>query len=99
LYYTTAGPKLKSEEEPAMYPWRTWMERIGVRRRSRTEIGVATAPVLARWLAEGRPVQILDIRGRKAFREGHLPGARHLPLDRLEQQLPTVDRGCATVVY
>jgi rhodanese-related sulfurtransferase len=54
---------------------------------------------LSQWLWEGRQVQLLDIRDAAAFREGHLPGAQPLPLDRLEAVLAALDRSRATVVY
>ena len=34
---------------------------------------------------------LLDVRDRAAFAEGHIPGARSLPLDELEQRAATLD--------
>jgi rhodanese-related sulfurtransferase len=57
------------------------------------------AETLETWLGEGRAIQLLDIRDAAAFQQGHLPTARHIPLDRLEQGLSTLDRCRATVLY
>jgi rhodanese-related sulfurtransferase len=54
---------------------------------------------LARWLSQARPVQVLDIRDAAAFQSGHLTGALHLPLDRLEHDWQMLDPGLAAVVY
>lgn len=58
-----------------------------------------TAAELARWLDEGRSVQLLDLRDASAFDEGHLPGAIRAPADRLRETAVALDRGAATVVY
>jgi rhodanese-related sulfurtransferase len=69
------------------------------RRRRQGMTLEVTAAELARWLAEGRALQILDIRDAAAFQAGHLPGARRLPLDRLAEESARLDQGQATVVY
>ena len=53
----------------------------------------------ADWLAAETPVQILDLRPAAVFEEEHIPGARRLAWDRLEEELADLDRGCVTVVY
>jgi rhodanese-related sulfurtransferase len=58
-----------------------------------------SAETLETWLGEGRAIQLLDIRDAATFQQGHLPTARHIPLDRLEQELSTLDRSQPTVVY
>jgi len=69
----------------------------GARRRRRTaELSAAT---LECWLAEGQAIQLLDIRDAVTFQQGHLPNARHISPDRLEQELSTLDRSQPTVVY
>ena len=35
---------------------------------------------------------ILDVRTSQEFSEGHAPGSRNIPLDRLAAQLPQLDR-------
>jgi rhodanese-related sulfurtransferase len=78
-----------------MRSWMSWMRSCGRRARA-PEISAAD---LARWLAAGQAVQVIDIRDAAAFCAGHLPGAQHLPMDRLEQSLGLLDPGRLTVVY
>jgi rhodanese-related sulfurtransferase len=78
---------------------RDLMDRFGRRAVRRAWTEALYAETLQQWLAERREVQLLDIRDAAAFRQGHLPGARHVPLDRLDQELSRLDRGLATVVY
>lgn len=66
---------------------------------SRETLPALSAEMLQRWLAEGRSLQILDIRDDTAFREARLPGARHLPPDHLDRAVEMLDPGRATVVY
>ena len=68
-------------------------------RRRQDRISAVTAAELARWLAEGRVLQLLDIRDAAAFQSGHLPGARPLRPDRLEEELARLDQGLTMVVY
>jgi rhodanese-related sulfurtransferase len=42
--------------------------------------------MLKRWMAEGKPLFILDIRSKDDFREGHIDGAVSIPFSRLEEQ-------------
>jgi len=42
--------------------------------------------MLKRWMAEGKPLFILDIRSKDDFREGHIDGAVNIPFSRLEEQ-------------
>lgn len=42
--------------------------------------------LLKRWLGEGKPLLILDIRSKDVFREGHIEGAVNIPFSRLEEQ-------------
>jgi hypothetical protein len=51
---------------------------------------------LKRMLAEGRPVLVLDVRGRA---ESLIKGARHVPLDQLEARLGELPRGREIVTY
>jgi rhodanese-related sulfurtransferase len=78
---------------------RELMDRFGRRAVRRAWTETLSAETLQQWLAERREVQLLDIRDTAAFRQGHLPGARHVPLDRLDRELSRLDRGLATVVY
>ena len=52
----------------------------------------------ARRLAdEGAPV--VDVRERSEYTEGHVPGARHIPYEQLEQRLGELPRERTLVVY
>jgi rhodanese-related sulfurtransferase len=42
--------------------------------------------MLKRWMEEVKPLLILDIRSKEAFREGHIDGAVNIPFSRLEEQ-------------
>jgi rhodanese-related sulfurtransferase len=43
---------------------------------------------LARRLADDTPVQLVDVRTGLEFRQGHIAGARHVPVLALEAALP-----------
>lgn len=78
---------------------RELMDRFGRRTVRRAGTEALSAETLEQWLAQGQEIQLLDIRDAAAFRQGHLPGARHLLLDRLALELSELNRGLATVVY
>jgi adenylyltransferase/sulfurtransferase len=42
-------------------------------------------------LAAGRPLQLIDVRTALEFDAGHLPEARHIPLNELEARLDEID--------
>jgi rhodanese-related sulfurtransferase len=42
--------------------------------------------MLKRWMDEGKPLFILDIRSKDDFRESHIDGAVSIPFSRLEEQ-------------
>lgn len=54
---------------------------------------------LARRLAEGHEILLLDVRGVHEWEIAHLPGARILPLERLAEGLSTLDSAQETLVY
>jgi rhodanese-related sulfurtransferase len=41
---------------------------------------------------QGARLQVLDVRRPGEYKAGHVPGARSLPLDRLEQEVASLDR-------
>ena len=56
---------------------------------------------LARRLADGAPLVLLEALPEGYFREGHLPTARNMPHDRVRQLAPTLlpRKDVAIVVY
>lgn len=58
------------------------------------QLDARTAGRLAR---EGAP--ILDVRERSEYARGHVPGARHIPYEQLEQRIGEVPRDRTLVVY
>lgn len=42
-------------------------------------------------LQDGDDVQVVDIRSRRQFERGHIPGAINLPFPRLPQEMADVD--------
>jgi rhodanese-related sulfurtransferase len=79
--------------------WIVRQARLMMARSEGTEVEGVTAEELRSWLADGRPVQLVDIRGEAAYREGHLAGARHLPVERLAEARDLLDVAAVTVVY
>lgn len=49
-------------------------------------------------LAEG-DVIVLDVRPEIEYEHGHIPGARSIPIDRLQEQLSALPRGRTIVAY
>ena len=54
---------------------------------------------LARTLAGGNPLVVVDVRGPQQFRDGHLPGAINIPLSELEGRAGELDPAAPTVFY
>ncbi len=56
------------------------------------EVPVQDPPLIhvadARKVVETRAAVLLDVRGDRAFREGHLPSAKPVTLDQLEKAVP-----------
>ncbi len=49
--------------------------------------------------AKGRKLTAIDLRSEEAYRRGHLPGARSLPLDQLTARFAEVPRTDLVVLY
>lgn len=49
-------------------------------------------------LQDGEEVQVVDIRPRRAFERGHIPGAINLPFPRLPREMADVEWGEEIVV-
>lgn len=46
------------------------------------KLGFTTGPVeLERWVKQGQPVNVVDVRAAEDYAEGHIPGAVNLPKD------------------
>lgn len=56
-----------------------------------------TTDELAEKLAAGKPV-LLDVREPDEFAQGHVPGARNVPLGRLAAEIPKLDPAAETLV-
>jgi len=61
-------------------------EAVSVERIPRIPIESIKPLILKRWMDEGKPLFILDIRSKDDFREGHIDGAVNIPFSRLEEQ-------------
>jgi len=51
------------------------------------------AATLKRWLEEGRPLLVLDIRAAGLYREGHIQGAINIPLEELPERYQEIPLG------
>ena len=64
---------------------------------------VSTWPAekVRRFLDEKKPedYNLIDVRTPKEYKEGHLPGARLIPVGELADRLSEVDPGKPTIVY
>jgi len=67
--------------------------------RKRESAPAMTPEELALAVAEGRPPVIVDVRGPRQYRDGHLPGAINIPLSELEGRASELDPAAATVFY
>lgn len=46
-----------------------------------------SARVLKRWLDDGEPIQLVDVRSAGEFAAGHIPGAVNIPLEQVQSRL------------
>ncbi|GEM_PF-107754 len=56
-------------------------------------------PALRQQQESSRPPLVLDVRGAEEYAAGHLPGARHVPADELEQRLGELPSESPVVTY
>jgi sulfur-carrier protein adenylyltransferase/sulfurtransferase len=54
---------------------------------------------LAERLAAGETPEIIDVREQYEWQINRLPGARHVPLDRIASEIPQLDRRRETILY
>jgi adenylyltransferase/sulfurtransferase len=71
------------------------------RGRDQQKAGVAEIEPaqLARRLAAGDRPEIIDVREPYEWQINHIPGARHVPLDRIAAEIPSLDKRRETVLY
>jgi len=55
--------------------------------------------LLAERIAHGEPLEIIDVREPYEWRIGHIPGARLVPLDRINAEIPRLDKNRETILY
>lgn len=55
--------------------------------------------VLAQRLNDGEKLEIIDVREPYEWQLGHIPGARLVPLDRLGEEIPRLDKRRETILY
>jgi hydroxyacylglutathione hydrolase len=89
---------------PPRSSWLHWAWRLVRRRRpapaeERHDRSRLRPAELEQALGGDRPPVLIDIRGRKAFEAGHLPGAVHMLLAELASAAARLDRSAPTVVY
>lgn len=65
----------------------------------RQEIEISTPSDVARVVEEGKPIRLLDVRTDEEYEKGHIPGAQHIPLDKLRDSLAKVHRDGPITVY
>jgi adenylyltransferase/sulfurtransferase len=54
---------------------------------------------LAKRLAEGEALEIIDVREPYEWEIGHIPGARLVPLSRIAEEIPRLDKRRETILY
>ena len=50
-------------------------------------------------LLEPKPPTVIDVRGKEAFDEGHIPQAKHIPADEVLHSLAQIPRDRPVVTY
>jgi adenylyltransferase/sulfurtransferase len=73
----------------------------GVRTRddSRGEVREIQPVQLAERLATGEDLEIIDVREPFEWELGHIPGARLVPLNRIADEIPRLDKRRETILY
>lgn len=66
----------------------------------RSKLEYETGPVsLKKALEEGDDVFVVDVRGPDLFAQGHIPGARNVPLDTIVKSLASLPKDKTIVTY
>jgi rhodanese-related sulfurtransferase len=50
-------------------------------------------------LSGSDPPTVIDVRGKEAFRAGHIPGAMHVPAEDVERSLAQIPKDRPVVTY
>lgn len=50
-------------------------------------------------LGEDPPPMVIDVRSPRAYERGHIPGARHIPGEELEERLAEIPKDRLIVPY
>lgn len=58
-----------------------------------------TPEELRRRLDQGEAITVVDVRPAESYRNGHIPGALHIPRARLESRLEEIPRDRPVVTY
>jgi adenylyltransferase/sulfurtransferase len=77
-------------------------ELCGDRASSETSSGAVTEiqpSQLAQRLERGEKLEIIDVREPYEWQIGHIPGARLVPLDRIAEEIPRLDKKRETILY
>jgi rhodanese-related sulfurtransferase/TusA-related sulfurtransferase len=61
------------------------------REKGRTHPLELSNPELESRLASGHPLTVLDVREEQEYGAGHIPGAIHVPIERIEEGVPGLD--------
>jgi hydroxyacylglutathione hydrolase len=103
---------LVAEDEESLEQSRLRLARVGIERvvgglkggmaswaeeqRPVAQIGQISAEELKQWKGD---VQVVDVRRQPEWNEGHIAGARLMPLHKLESMLGDLDRGVPVTVH
>ncbi|ADG81797.1 FAD-dependent oxidoreductase [Thermincola potens] len=66
---------------------------------ARGELQTVTGMEVLERLAEGRDVQILDVRTPDEYTRGHIPGAVNIPVDQFRNRLHEIDKTKEKILY
>jgi rhodanese-related sulfurtransferase len=64
-----------------------------------TDVQIEMPPDRVAELARSGDAQLVDVRTAEEHEAGHVPGARHLPLERLSEQASSLDRDRPVVFF
>lgn len=87
------APQFSSARDPVI------MAGLVAANAMRNDLDVVTCPTLRQEMADGKAVQLVDVRTPSEYAAGHLPDARNIPVDDLRDRLGELDPALPTVVY